>query len=185
MSAFSPSTNSITSGRPQPRLPTLITAGLPRQPHGNVRRRGRERWQARIYVGGRAGGSVHLGMYESETAAEQVCRKVLRVLLGTSIAAAEREDAGGAKAARVIGPLDVWQAAQKLADGGWDVGGQLAGLLPRCVCPDGRGGYGIRVKGGNGCDRGGFADPLDAYKAAVRERRRLAQAAAEQKLAVA
>jgi hypothetical protein len=149
-----------------------INIDIGRTPHGNVRRRGRERWQARVYVGGRAGGAVHLGMYGSETAAEQVIRKVLRTLIVTVLSSDHRD-------CRSLTPLDVWKVARKLAANGWDVDDQLAGLLPRCVCPDGRGGYGIRVKGGNGCDRGGYSDPLDAYKAAVKERKRLAQAAAE------
>jgi hypothetical protein len=150
----------------RPHLPVAGPAGRPsRTPHGNVRRRGRDRWQARIYVGGRKGGAVHLGMYESETAAEQVARRVLRALLAA---------AGEGGTARLT-PVDVWKATQRLAANGFDVGGQLASLLPRWVCTDGNGGYGIRVKGGNGCDRGGFETAEAAYAAAaiewVRQRR--------------
>ena len=155
-----------------PRLPSAISIGLPRLPHGNVRRRGRERWQARIYIGGRKGGSVHLGMYPSYEAASQVCRKILRTLLSTSLAAAEKDERAGTLTTREIGPLDVWRAARKLVSQGWDVDEQLAGLLPRTVCPDGRGGYGYRIKGGNGCDKGGFSCPLEAYRAAAKARKR-------------
>jgi len=167
-------TSSGTGGITRPRLQTFnVGIGLPRLPAGNIRRRGRERWQARVYVGGRKGGAVSLGMYGSETAAAQVIRKVLRKLLGSALAKAELEEPNGKLSTAAIGPLEVWTAARQLAADGWDVDGQLGVLLPRCVCPDGKGGYGIRVRGGNGCDRGGFSDPVEAYKAAVRTRARM------------
>lgn len=133
------------------------TVGTPRAPHGNARRRGRDRWQARVYVGGRSGGAVHLGMYETETAAEQVNRRVLKALL--------RGGPGPYTA------LDVWRAARRLADDGFDVGGQLGSLLPKWVCVVG-GGYGYRLKGGNGCERWGYATAEEAHAAAVDAKKR-------------
>ena len=116
-------------------------------------------------------------------------RKVLRKLLGTALATAELEEPNGRPSTATVGPLDVWRAARRLADDGWDIDGQLGSLLPRCVCPDGRGGYGIRVRGGNGCDKGGFGDPESAYRAAVRVRAQMKELAeragtGEQDLAV-
>lgn len=160
MSSFRTDRDFTHSSRPT--NPHLPVAGQSRTPHGNVRRRGRDRYQARIYVGGRAGGAVHLGMYESETAAEQVARRVLRSLLAS---------AGGTGTATLT-PIDVWKATQRLAANGFDIGGQLASLLPRWVCVDPAGrGYGVRVSGGNGCDRGGFATVEEAYAEACRLRK--------------
>ena len=178
MPVFTPSVGTHTGTAvvtiSRPRLPMIsISIGLPRLPSGNIRRRGRERWQARVYVGGRKGGAVSLGFYGSETAAAQVIRKVLRKLLGSALAKAELEEPNGKLSTATIGPLEVWRAARRLADDGWDVDGQLACLPPRCVCPDGRGGYGIRVRGGNGCDRGGFETPEAAFQAASRARARM------------
>jgi hypothetical protein len=149
---------------------TPINPDFSQFPRGNVRRRGRERWQARVYVGGRAGGAVHLGMYASYEAAAQVAKKLLRTLLITMFSSDDGD-------ARHLTPLHVWHAAQKLARSGWDVDSQLASLLPRCVKPDGRGGYGYRLKGGNGDggECGGYESPEDAYKAAVAARKRLAR----------
>jgi hypothetical protein len=139
--------------------PAILTPSHPfappprREVRGNVRRRGRCRWQARVYGGSRAACWVSVGVYETEEAAAQVVRRVLRAIGG-----------------RPASPLAVWHAARRLADNGWDVGGELGRLMPKWVCPDGRGGWGYRLKGGNGCDRGGFGSPEDAHRAAAAAR---------------
>lgn len=135
--------------------------GRPHRVLGNVRRRGRSRWQARVWCAAdERPGWVNVGVYETEEAASQVARKVLKTMATAGVVR--------------VTALDVFRTAQKLAAEGWDVCGQLGSLMPKYVCAkDGK--YGYRRRGGNGCDRGGYESAEAAHASGKRAAERVAK----------